>query len=103
MLTEIKGVRFRPGPAHAIVQSLVYGEQLELERDPNNKYDEWAIKLVARGEFVGFVQKDIAAHLAPQLDAGQLYDATASDMFDQTGVRYVEIRRAAGPAVDSAA
>ena len=52
------------------------GSVLELRRDPDNEHDPNAIAVhVAGGEHVGWVPREIAAALAPELDAGKPWSA----------------------------
>jgi hypothetical protein len=52
------------------------GRPLELRRDPDNVHDPNAIAVLAPGgERVGWVPRDAAAELAPQLDAGRPWSA----------------------------
>ena len=50
------------------------GAPLELRRDPANEHDPNAIQVVA-GEQVGWVPRELAAEIAPQLDAGRPWSA----------------------------
>lgn len=71
-LAVMNGANFRPASAKEIIKSLEVGELLTLERDPDNAYDENAIKVIHpdSGEFIGFVEKDVALELAPLIDDG---------------------------------
>jgi hypothetical protein len=52
------------------------GEPLTLRRDPANDYDPNAIAVdAATGEQLGFVPRELAAQLAPRLDAGEPWAA----------------------------
>jgi HIRAN domain len=51
------------------------GAPLELRRDPANEHDPNAIQVHAGGEQIGWVPREIAAVLAPQLDAGHPWSA----------------------------
>jgi hypothetical protein len=53
------------------------GRPLELRRDPENPHDRNAIAVhgAAGGEQVGWVPREIAAELAPELDAGTPWSA----------------------------
>jgi hypothetical protein len=52
------------------------GRPLELRRDPDNEHDPSAIAVHAPGgEQVGWVPREIAAELAPGLDAGDAWSA----------------------------
>jgi single-stranded-DNA-specific exonuclease len=49
---------------------------LELRRDPGNPHDPNAIAVhLAGGEQVGWVPREVAAELAPELDAGRVWSA----------------------------
>lgn len=75
---ELRGAQFRPAECKEHLKSLADQEDvvLELERDPNNEYDEFAIKLIHDGFFLGFVQKDVAEKIAPLMDEGRAFTAT---------------------------
>ena len=52
------------------------GRPLELRRDPANEHDPNAIAVHAdTGEQIGWVPREVAAELAPQLDAGETWSA----------------------------
>jgi hypothetical protein len=52
------------------------GRPLELRRDPENEHDPSAIAVYAPGgDQVGWVPREIAAELAPALDAGEAWAA----------------------------
>jgi hypothetical protein len=51
------------------------GRPLELRRDPANEHDPNAIMVLAGGELVGFVPRELAAELAGELDAGRPWSA----------------------------
>jgi HIRAN domain len=53
------------------------GRPLELRRDPANEHDPNAIMVLAGGELIGFVPRDLAAELAPELDRGASWTAIA--------------------------
>jgi hypothetical protein len=52
------------------------GRPLQLRRDPGNEHDPHAIAVhVAAGGQLGWVPREIAAQLAPELDAGTTWSA----------------------------
>ena len=51
------------------------GGRLELRRDPENEHDPNAIAVMAGGAQVGWVPRELAAELAPELDAGRPWTA----------------------------
>lgn len=78
----LRGARFRPQSAQDAVLKLVLNESLELEREPDNQFDSNAIRVYHPGlekdneaAFLGFVAKEVAAHLAPVMDSGVKYSA----------------------------
>ena len=42
-----------------------------LQRDPENKFDKNAIRVLAGGKEIGWIPKDKAEWLAPMIDAGE--------------------------------
>lgn len=81
-LYPIVGMRHRGPEAVKIVAALARDEALVLERDPANPYDPNAVKVIARGEHVGFVPKALAALLAKDMDASGASQLTAKFAFD---------------------
>jgi hypothetical protein len=51
------------------------GEPLELRRDPANEHDPNAIAVLAGGEQVGWVPRELAEELAGEIDAGRPWAA----------------------------
>jgi hypothetical protein len=51
------------------------GKPLELRREPANEHDPNAIAVLAAGEQVGWVPRELAEELAPELDAGKPWSA----------------------------
>lgn len=70
-LARLAGAQFRPESARTITQELNISDVLELEREPHNQYDENAIQVIAHGEHIGYIQRDLAALIAPKMDAGE--------------------------------
>jgi HIRAN domain-containing protein len=51
------------------------GSPLELRRDPGNEHDPNAIAVLAGGQQVGWVPRELAEELAPQLDESRPWSA----------------------------
>jgi len=70
--TVLVGVNFRPIEAQARVTQLEVGHVLALEREPENVYDTWAIKVIDPDTdiFLGYIERYVAIDLAPLLDEG---------------------------------
>jgi single-stranded-DNA-specific exonuclease len=74
--TKVVGVTFEG--RQALLPAVRPGERLRLIRDPANPRDPHAIKVcLADGRPVGFLRAALAARLAPAIDAGARYAATA--------------------------
>ena len=71
--TKAAGVTFEN--RQAIVEQLVAGQPLELVRERDNAHDENAIAVMADGEQIGYLKRNIARHLAPNFDQGISYEA----------------------------
>ena len=69
----VAGARFQ---AEALdTDAAAPGQPLELRRDPDNEHDPHAIAVLAGGEQVGWVPRELAAEIAPQLDRGAPWSA----------------------------
>ena len=79
----LRGVSFRPIEAKAIVIKLQPDDELVLEREPENEYDENAIRVLCpkTGEFLGFVAKEVALEIAPLMDTGTQFTCKVGDRF----------------------
>lgn len=118
LTAEIRGMGFHP-PAKAILECLRAGAQLELVREPTNKYDPNALQAWIKpstvqdedranlevllagfgksledfdeppGWMLGFVGKEWAKEISPMMDQGALTQATLS--FSGAGKPQAEI------------
>lgn len=93
MLTEIRGLRFCGPEACNVVSMLQPGDPIGLDRDASNEHDSNAVRLLAQGTWIGYVQADLAVIVAEYLDNGRLPRAWVSDRNMPNGVPYVEIER----------
>jgi single-stranded-DNA-specific exonuclease len=77
--TKLAGVTFEG--RQDVVSRLEPGMPLRLERQPANEYDPNACALFGPlGEHVGFLNRKLAAEIAPVLDAGVEYDVEVTDI-----------------------
>jgi hypothetical protein len=74
----VVGMHFRPN-GKAIVESLIAPCSFDLEREPFNPYDGFAVKVLYDGEHIGYIEKQVAMFLAPWLDQGAVYTCIAND------------------------
>jgi len=60
----------------AIVDTLVPGESIMVEREPTNPYDSNAIKVLnLDGVWFGYIGREYAAKIAPWMDRGVFFNA----------------------------
>lgn len=78
--TVLRGVNFRPLAAKEIVNQLIEGSGLKLEREPHNQYDGNAIKVLDpdTDEHLGYVAKEHAIEIAPLIDKGYDFECTVT-------------------------
>ncbi len=77
--TKLAGVTFEG--RQEVVARLSEGTALRLVRQPDNPFDPNAIALFdATGDQVGFFNRALAAALAPEIDAGAVYDVSVTDV-----------------------
>jgi len=77
--TKVVGVTF--DGRQELLPAVRAGERLQLARDPHNARDPHAIKVLLHdGRQLGFLSASLAARLAPSIDAGARYLATAASL-----------------------
>lgn len=72
----VVGMHFRERdgvPAKAIVANFLPPVQLELEREPDNKFDSFAVKVLYQNQHIGYIEASSACFLAPWMDQGHRY------------------------------
>jgi single-stranded-DNA-specific exonuclease len=76
--TRVVGVTFEG--RQAVVELLTVGERVSLIRDPNNKFDPNAVKVVRWDRLqIGFLDRELAKAMAPRMDRyGGSFKATVS-------------------------
>ncbi|MCL6553012.1 MAG: single-stranded-DNA-specific exonuclease RecJ [Firmicutes bacterium] len=75
--TKVVGVTY--AGRQAVVRTVQPGERLRLVREPSNPRDPYAIRVCRLdGTQLGFLRARLAAHLAPAMDTGARYVATAT-------------------------
>lgn len=88
---SIVGSSFYPG-SDIWLAKLAPGQQLRVEREPDNKYDANAVAVYIFQQKLGHFPRGFAAEVAPLMDAGFKLSATKSrdPRFAGTGVMVVE-------------
>lgn len=49
---------------------LTPGMELGLEREPTNQWDKNAVKVLYRKHMIGYIEKEVAIHIAKTMDKG---------------------------------
>lgn len=75
---QVVGMHFRPN-GKAIVESLLAPADFDLEREPLNPYDGFAIKVLYQGEHIGYIERRQAMFIAPWMDQGAVYSCRATE------------------------
>jgi single-stranded-DNA-specific exonuclease len=81
--SKVAGVTHLQGgiDPQALLKKCKGGQELRLIRDPQNKYDENAIKVcIASGEQIDWIAHDLAERLSEQLDRGENITATIANV-----------------------
>ncbi len=76
--TKIVGVSFER--RQDLIAGLSAGEPLDLVREPENPHDANAIQVRYGSLQLGFVRREIAKHLVPNIDAGDRYTAEVASV-----------------------
>jgi len=82
---RVVGMHFRERdgvPAKSIVANFVPPLTLDLEREPDNRFDEFAIKVMYAGQHIGYIEASSACYIAPWIDEGQKFRCTVEDMIE---------------------
>ncbi|HET6275205.1 MAG TPA: helicase-related protein [Candidatus Cybelea sp.] len=104
--TKLAGVSFEG--RQDVIAGLRTGAALELHRQPENAYDANAIAVHYGNLQLGFLNKRLAVHIAPAIDAGARYSArvaslTGSAQSDKHRGVNIFVERESGPAIHSRA
>jgi hypothetical protein len=75
-VAAVAGARFQAAALDS--EAAAPGRRLELRREPDNEHDPNAIAVLAGGERVGWVPRELAAEIAPSLDAGTPWSAVTA-------------------------
>jgi len=81
--TKIAGVTHGQDGVHPqhLLRRCKAGQELELVRDPRNKYDKNAIKVcLSSGEQLGWINKELAKELSELIDNGTRVSAEISEV-----------------------
>lgn len=64
------GMHFRGPDAKQMAMSLTADSALRIEREPENQYDEYALRVMFHDLHIGYVERQQAAWISPLIDEG---------------------------------
>jgi len=79
----VVGMHFRERdgvPAKAIVSNFLPPVDLEIEREPENPFDSFAIKVLYDGQHIGYIEASQAMYISPWIDQGIDYICVCTDL-----------------------
>lgn len=82
----VVGMHFRERdgvPAKSIVQNFIPPVELQLEREPENPFDSYAIKVLFEGQHIGYIEADSAAFIAPYMDEGTEFRCVVDNLIER--------------------
>jgi len=89
---RIKGAFYHPDWKNASL-NVAIGDKLEYRRDFNNAHDEFAIAVLHREQMLGWVPKEIASTIAPEIDNnGKNYIIEVTKSYPNDGYNDIEIK-----------
>lgn len=78
-------------PRQSIIAQLNTESAVFLEREPNNKYDKNAVKVVTLLGQVGYIGKEYASILSEMMDSGHKFSASIAEVDTYKGNYYMQI------------
>jgi hypothetical protein len=82
----VVGMHFRESegvPAKSIVQNMVPPLALDLEREPNNPHDSFALKALYQDQHIGYIEAKVACFISPWIDSGEEYVCVVNQLVEQ--------------------
>lgn len=80
ILFNVAGIMHRPKKIIKMVADEIGGgDVLELEREPDNKYDPDAVKVFYEEEWIGYVEREFSQEVSELIDSGVDYDCKVFD------------------------
>lgn len=82
----VVGMHFRERdgvPAKSIVANFVPPVNLDLEREPENQFDSFAIKVMYQGQHIGYIEASSACFISPWMDEGTAYHCQVTDLMER--------------------
>ena len=91
---SVVGMHFRERegvPAKAIVANFIPPVTLQLQREPDNAYDEFAIKVLYENQHIGYIEAGVAGYVAPWLDEGMTATCVVNSLIERKNNLYPNV------------
>ena len=86
MFVKIMGIRhYAIKDDKNLWKKIKIGEKLFLKREPNNKYDENAIKVFYKKKHIGYIEKYFAKELSTKIDNGKKFQCLVVEKIGKLG------------------
>ena len=79
---QVVGMHFRGRDVKELATSLPLGTELTLKREPENEHDDNAIMVYYLDTHIGYINRQTALWIAPDMDEGKEYTALLVDYED---------------------
>lgn len=73
---RVVGMHFRGGGAKDVAAAMTEETPVTLEREPDNQYDAYAIKVLIEDFHIGYIERGQAAWISPLMDDGETASAS---------------------------
>lgn len=73
---RVVGMHFRGGGAKDVAAAMSEATPITLEREPDNQFDAYAIKVLIENFHIGYIERGQAAWISPLMDDGDEAAAT---------------------------
>ncbi|MBO0949456.1 HIRAN domain-containing protein [Fibrella forsythiae] len=77
--TDIAGIKHHDAPK--IINSLKVGEMVSLVREPNNQFDTYAVKVMYKKYFLGYISAEQVQRVAQSIDDGETISAEIARVY----------------------
>jgi hypothetical protein len=78
MTVDVRGISY--GNRRFVAHALQAGEEAQLEREYDNLADQNATRVLIHSAELGYLPRQVAQLLAPELDAGETFTATIAEI-----------------------
>lgn len=94
LLFNVNGTKFLSKKIiKVIAEDVKSGDLLELEREPSNKHDPFAVKVFYDDQFIGYVEREFSEEVSKLIDSGVDYDCEVFDCSAEWDTNYTDSGR----------